>query len=460
LDTSKYQNLRQRHNPDQAGKNHLTTQQASPNMLYTPVSGDNTAALNAAALAAVAANEELTLPAGTIEVAGNWAWPSNFRVGGAGISHTIIHKTAGTAAATLISAVGTAAAPVHDIYAHDFTVDGNAVNQTCSQYYNFGAAHINNLTMEQICWKGFYNGGFVLGPEGYKPAVPNGEQINSNITIRNCIFDGSNQKVPLNNGDLLDLIWINGLVFENNTVSTSSSNGLSTEFNTNAIIRGNTITNCWRSIYMETSQHCLIYNNSISGTATVTPVSGDNPMVGIWLVDANQSYPNGGYGGCQDILVARNNIHDLVRTSGSTGIYGIQVSGPQGLPTTDINISDNTISNLSGGGTAIGVYLQGDLNEILIWKNTASNVAMGYFPCGASYAGYNRMQNVSLIDNTSLHTNWSMYSANSSSTARNFYCSGNNMLTVAQGGTNVYSGGYDVGMRTMPGFLAGNNQGF
>lgn len=412
---------------------------------YTPIPGDNSAPLMAAL-----ATGPVCLPAATIGLGAGIALPSGADLEGQG-PVSVLQMLPGSPVTSMLANWG----PISNIRIANLTIDGNSSTQL-GQGYPIGLSSVSGALFDSIRIINPYGCAFwINGPDPGTP--PDGIQINSNITIRNSVIDGTNQHPSTRNADLVVLGRTNGSTFHNNTITGGGANQLAWQFNKNFAITSNTLRQCWRCIYMETNQRGVIYDNDIAIAGVPAPQIGDAQLVGMWLTDAGLSYGGTDYSSPKDVTIFSNRIHDFTRSGGTTGIVGILVSGMINLPAERIAIDGNAISAFSNGsGQNIGVAIQGDVRTASIWNNTVTGVSMGYFPIGGAYAGIARQWDVALMNNYAAGSTWAMYSVNGSGNAKNFSSIGNNFPLSL----NTYSGGYDVGVTTMPGFLAGHNVGF
>jgi hypothetical protein len=347
---------------------------------YLPVSGDNTSNLNSSLTAAIAAGQTLCLPAGIIGIAGTWDWPSNTRVRGAGKFLTIIQRIAntpfsGTCCQTgmLISFKGSSGTHVSNIYASDFTVDANAQNQTTSQYWTVAMDYADNVTIERTSWIHAFNGGNIFG-NGLNgtPSAPNGTQTSTNFTFRDNLVDCSGGNVSPNYGDCLDILWVNGVHFENNIVQNSGTTCFGGEFNSNFNYTNNHFINCEWGIYGETEFDGIIDGNEIYATGNIVSSHPTLGIIGIWTADGNQTYVGGGFVGSARLKIINNSIHDLTATSGNaTSVAGIIINAPGStLAAQDIIVNNNTTYNLSVPSvTIIGYGLGGGMDTISVTNN-------------------------------------------------------------------------------------------
>lgn len=86
---------------------------------------------------------------------------------------------------------------------------------------------------------------------------------------------------------------------------------------------------------------------------------------------------NGGANPSQNVQVKGNFIHDI--TSDTRGAYGVSVANPitgQG-GVSGLKVSENTIENLTGGGWAHAIGLEGDTPGVTVLNNDVSNITDG-----------------------------------------------------------------------------------
>lgn len=326
---------------------------------YTPVAGDNTVALQAAINSTAIAKKILQLPcATTIQGAGPIFLQTNSHIRGCGKFSSIIQKTASSGATTFI----TNNFPTSNVTIEQFQIDGQGASQG-GNFYIFVVELMTNFTVDNMYFGGGWGNVFYLyeddtrgsGPGG-RPATPYGQQYSSNVTVTNSVFDGTGTSLP--SADLADFLRITNFTFRNNIVMNGGANCMGSQFNTNFVIDGNTYFNCWRAVYGETNYNGSITNNSIYGTTT--SATGDNSQIGIWVGDANETYPAGGYAGSFSVTVANNHMHDMQRSTGTTGVIGVWVTGPPVANYANANIvTGNTCFNINGGGTGRCVEFAG-----------------------------------------------------------------------------------------------------
>lgn len=393
----------------------VSTSQATCVANYTPVAGDNTAVLNSATALAASSGYELGLPAGIIGISGTWVWPTNFRWCGQGQNVTTIQKIAGSgtsgmlangrAAPEMIFLNGSISAAAGNYFFHDATVDFNGLNQPSSQFY-FGliGSYISSIEIERVTFQNSLGGGMfgIVATDVLMPTVPDGQQINGPVTIRDSIFNGANQ-IYGQYADLVDIVSSLSVTFENNVVENNGATCLSEGFNKNLLVRHNKIINCWRGIYQETSQEFTIADNEIFWISQPVGGTSTTPVNGVWAVDANQTYVGGGYAGNKRGRVVGNHIHDIKLVTGSGGVQGVRISAPA-LAAQDIFIEGNTIYNngvIDGSGIATGIFLEGAVDTIIARFNTFRSLlppSAGVIT-GATYSGVASSASVQVIDN-------------------------------------------------------------
>lgn len=372
---------------------------------YIPVVGDNTAALNAATAAAAAAKAILQFPCTTIQATGPITVVSNMHWRGCGKFLTTLQKTPNSGVFTFINgAGGTPGSPISNVTLEDMTLDAQGSTQG-GNFYLFNAQFINYLSIYRVRFINpyisllyiFQDDTHGLGPGG-KPLQPNGQQYNSNIIIQDCIFDGSTQ---VGYGDMSDIITTTNAWVRNNLYIGSGADCLSFEFSTNIVFDGNTFQQCWVGLYVETSYNMSVTNNSwyLTGTSH----NGDVPTIGVWLTDANQTYPTGGYNGSHDIVVSGNHFHDVQRLTGTTGEIGVLVQGPIiTAPITagavDIDVSHNDCFNVNDStASGVCVLFAGVQTRPVAIGNVSSFTDKTLIPTQAYTAsGYGSAQSTSL----------------------------------------------------------------
>lgn len=413
---------------------------------YAPIAGDNTAALNATILSAASAGQTLFIQPGLCGIAGSIFLPSGARIRGYSQSATTIQKISGSPVANMI----VNAAAFSDVMISDLTIDGNSANQS-GAFFPLGLSSVSRLTIERIKIVNPWGTAFwINGPDPGVP--PDGAQINFDVTIRDCIIDGTAQRDR--SADMTVLGRINRLLFSNNYLTGAGANMLALQFLNKWNVEYNHLTKFWRGIYIESSQFGGLFRNDLDTLGTPAPAIGDARAVGIWATSANESYPGVGYNGCRWIDISHNTISNLVRSTGSTGLAAIVVSGLGG---SNYAVNNRVERNIIAGGytqanNGYGIVVEGahdgtTVDGNSIWAFNGAIVATG------TYGGVSAMSDVSVKDNVAESCNVFGLSA-SGTTHTNFSSIGNRMSN------NASPGGYSGGITGTTGFLSANNQGF
>jgi hypothetical protein len=121
-----------------------------------------------------------------------------------------------------------------------------------------------------------------------------------------------------------------------------------------------------QGIYLETGpDRVAILDNRISN------IHSDRSSKGILIGDSASANPS------LDIVIEGNTIEDI--TSASRGAYGIQANNgastaPAATGFTTVVIRDNIIDDLTGGGWAHAIGLEGDTPNVLVEGNSISDV--------------------------------------------------------------------------------------
>jgi hypothetical protein len=100
-------------------------------------------------------------------------------------------------------------------------------------------------------------------------------------------------------------------------------------------------------------------------------IQSNRSAKGVLIGDNNGANPS------QNVQVKGNFIHDV--TSDTRGAYGVSVANPltgQG-GVSGLKVSENTISNLTGGGWVHGIGLEGDTPNAMVLSNDISNITDG-----------------------------------------------------------------------------------
>ena len=358
---------------------------------------DDTAALQAFFQFCITNPVEGFLPPGIYSTIGhdlNLVTPNiaSLCIRGAGMGRSIIKLKNGSNTNLLVAvAVGNIATGGgnRNMSFSQLTIDGNCQNQTANSYTTY-FAYVKNFTFDHVEFKNAWslplwvsqddkrgsgptdNPGFVR----HLLALPDGEQLNQNVQILNCILDATAQVAP---HDIFVAGSIDGLVIRECVVRNAHTAAISVQFCKNFSVLNNDIQNFWWGIYVETSQHGVISGNKIR---TLGPLyTSDISPAGIWLVSAIVSYPGYHYSGCVDVKILNNDIYDLAKTTGAQDAYGIRVTGltTGAEDARRCTIQQNSILNISavGGGSGIGIGTNGTATQFNISHNNISNVTTG-----------------------------------------------------------------------------------
>lgn len=175
---------------------------------------------------------------------------------------------------------------------------------------------------------------------------------------------------------------------------------LALQFLAHFSVRENYLSSFWRGIYMETCQFTNVADNDLDTLSTPAAAIGDCRAIGIWATTGNESYIGGGYDSCRYIDITHNRIGNLVRSSGSTGLAAIVISGAAGnLYAINNRVERNIIA---GGYTqdskGYGIVIEGGHDGSTIDGNSiwAFN---GAVRIGDAYAGGQSFSNVGIKDN-------------------------------------------------------------
>jgi hypothetical protein len=284
----------------------------------------------------------------------------------------------------------------------------------------------------------------------YRP-VPDGTQINFDLTIRDCIFDGTNQVVR--SADMAGVGRTKRGTFSNNRLFGAGANILSLQFLTDFKVRENHLSNFWRGIYAETCQFTSIADNDLDTLGTLaSDLPQDIRAIGIWATTADESYVNGGYSSCRYIDITHNRIRNLVRSSGSTGLAAIVISGAAG---NRYAINNRVERNIIAGGytqdsKGYGIVVEGGHAGSTIDGNSiwAYN---GALRIGDAYAGGQSFSDIGIKDNVA--ENCATFGLSAVGTAYG-------QLSLLGNRFGSCPNSIGAGISSTSGYLSANNQGF
>ena len=103
----------------------------------------------------------------------------------------------------------------------------------------------------------------------------------------------------------------------------------------------------------------------------IRDIQSDRSAKGVLIGDSSASNPS------LNILIEGNTIEDIISTS--RGAYGVQVNNgastaPAATGYTEVTVKDNTIDDLTGGGWAHAIGLEGDTPVAVVTGNCISDV--------------------------------------------------------------------------------------
>jgi hypothetical protein len=250
---------------------------------------DSTAAIQNA----VNASLNVYIPAGNYLVDDNWVplrEGSSIYGDGIGATRLFSPRTIGASVGILYANSGAAGTQLSDIMICDIEFDGLVNTLGFSEFKHLVSLHgVKDVLIERCKFTGFRSDGVYIG-SGVNGAD---ERHNTNVTVRDCVFDGVNSD-------------------NRNGISVIDGNGIH--------ILNNTFRNCTRS--------------NMPGPIDVEP-------------DANA------FAIVRDINIVGNTIESY---GGGFGIVVYLDSGPFTAPLYGVNISDNYISgNTNSGGASIQV---------------------------------------------------------------------------------------------------------
>lgn len=354
------------------------------------------------------------LPQG-VALIGTIFLPSYLDLRGTGAGTILKVKNAHDATALLNSNYSTSLASGGgntDIRLSDFWIDSNGDAQNVGMYplalVNVQNVELRRLRLFNPTGTLLYlseNDVFGSGPGGH-PAIPGAQQFNYNVTIEDCVFDGSAQRYSFNNADLNVVCRVQGLWMRRNTFIGGGANCISLQMNREFHFCENVVRNFFRGVFVESCSFGEISRNDLFQLGTIAWAIGDDTYCGIWLCSANESYPGAGYNASSDILVHGNHIHDLTRGGGATGLIGIRVSGPYGSVGAFRNtISDNIISRFAASGSQerAGIVLEGWCEDCVVKGNVVTgqsdSAEHGIVMGRGGYGGADDIRNCAALNN-------------------------------------------------------------
>ena len=272
---------------------------------------DDTAAFNAA----IVASKAIYVPAGTyiIDVV-NLA--ANTFIFGDGAATILKQKSTfiGGSTGSLYANSGSAGATLDNITIRDLRIEGtNIVAPTFSEFKHLISLHgVRNALVENVDFIGFQGDGLYFG----SGVVAGDERHNTNVTVKNCFFDGINKE----NRNGLSIIDANG-----------------------ALIEGNYFTRCSKS--------------TMPGAIDIEP-------------DTNAFHV------IQDIKVVNNKFYDI---GGNLAAVGIFIPTTLTIPPRGFLIEGNYVDTCSGSGVVVAVKYTAGITDttpnmaIKVVNNTFTN---------------------------------------------------------------------------------------
>jgi hypothetical protein len=117
-----------------------------------------------------------------------------------------------------------------------------------------------------------------------------------------------------------------------------------------------------QGVYLEAGpDNTIIQDNEIKN------VHGNRSTKGIHIGDAGSSNPS------QNVLIKGNSIHNI--TSDTKGAYGVSINnGNGGTSNSGLQVLDNSITNLSGGGWTHAIGLEANTPGVIVTGNSVSNI--------------------------------------------------------------------------------------
>lgn len=134
----------------------------------------------------------------------------NIEIYGDGIDETIFTSgTISNSAGVFLVDSGSAVTQVENLYFHDFTLEGNVATLAFSQFIHLLSLNgVKNVIIERVKFNGFRGDGLYIG-SGTAAGI---ERHNTNVTVRDCIFNGVNN----DNRNGISIIDCNVFLAENN----------------------------------------------------------------------------------------------------------------------------------------------------------------------------------------------------------------------------------------------------
>ena len=232
------------------------------------------------------------------------------------------------------------------------TIQSAASDVTCSTINVAPGVYNENVTISRSLTLNGAQAGNAFGGRTF--AGPGESTVNGQTTVQatNVTIDGFSLTNPgQSSGILIKTAGDNALI-TNNIIDTVGA--VSLNANTQAI-------------YLENGpDNVSVVGNSINNVAGIPSSNG-----GIYIGDSTSANPS------LNILIEGNSISNI--TSVNRGAYAIHVNNgastaPSATGYTDVEIRNNTINNLTGGGWAHAIGLEGDTPAVIVEDNSVSNV--------------------------------------------------------------------------------------
>jgi len=309
---------------------------------------DDTAAFNAA----IAASKAVYVPAGTyiVDVV-NLA--ANTFIFGDGAATILKQKSTfvGGSTGSLYANSGSAGATLDNITIRDLRIEGtNIVAPVFSEFKHLISLNgVKNAIVENVDVIGFQGDGIYIG----SGVVGGDERHNTNVTVKNCFFDGINKE----NRNGLSVIDCNGILIEGNYFTRCSKSTMPGAIDIEP-----------DSSVFHVIQDIKIIDNKFYD------IGGNVGAIGVFLPSATgfTTPPNG--------FLIQGNYLDTV----NTGIYVLRVIAGGATETTAqlrLNILGNTVSNsnrpfiignVNGGNIVANIFVN-SLNESLVNENVVGS---------------------------------------------------------------------------------------
>jgi hypothetical protein len=320
--------------------------------------GDGVTDDHAAFQAAVDASDQVYIPAGTYALSLNVELRDNSYIFGDGMGASILVKTAPSAAPLGFITANTDSSTVQfsNITLRDFEMRDSVASLGFSEFlYLVNFSGVNNALIERVKFYGFRGDGLYIG-QWTNAAFT---RLNTNITVRDCVFDGVNkdnrQGISVITGEN---ILITGCDFRNITRSNMPG---AIDFEPNGVSGTEVIRNC-RVIGNS-------FKNIGGNVGAVTFAIPSNVVAANNFVVSNNSF--------LDTNRMVNVIHTRVTTQSQnvviSGNTGYNVSQPFELLRLVRGVTITNNATFGPGGGVIGFDTTDQMEDIVISGNSFSS---------------------------------------------------------------------------------------